>query len=165
LKKSGQKSTGSNNNRSTGPFTASDSMTLSHTITEQGICSFRSRAWSTKNQFPLVFPAAIPNLAPVIFCKPVKDQKPVLKTGQNHPQQIPVLPDCSEQNTARAEMNYSILVVDYVSGVKNVVEGWITGNKVVFHAKPPTNNTFKNSTALLTTKNFKKVVFCHHTCC
>jgi hypothetical protein len=87
-------------------------------------------AWSTKNQSPLVFSATIPNLAPVIFCKSVKDQKPVLKTGQIHPQQIPVLPDCSEQNTAKAEMNYSIPVVGSDSGGKNIVEVWMTGNIV-----------------------------------
>jgi hypothetical protein len=58
----------------------------------------------------LFLPAAIPNLAPVIFCKPVKDQKPVLKTEQKNSQQCPTLPDFPGQNTARAEMNYRIPV-------------------------------------------------------
>jgi hypothetical protein len=67
-------------------------MTLSHAITKQGICSFRSQADSNKKSNScLFFPAAIPNLARVIFCKPVKDQKPVQKTEQIHPQQNPAL--------------------------------------------------------------------------
>jgi len=71
----------------------------------------------------LFFPAAIPNLAPVIFCKPVKDQKPVLKTEQIHPQQNPALPDFPGQNTARAEINFRMPEVDKDSGEKKYCEG------------------------------------------
>jgi hypothetical protein len=90
----------------------------------------------------LFFPAAIPDLAPLIFCKPVKDQKPVLKTEQIDLQQIPALPDFLWQNTARAERNYKMPEVNIDFSGRNIEEVWMTGNKVVFHAKPPTNNTF-----------------------
>jgi len=71
----------------------------------------------------LFFPAAIPNLAPVIFCKPVKDQKPVLKTEQIHPQQNPALPDFPRQNTARTEMNFRMPGVDNDYGDRNYCGG------------------------------------------
>ena len=109
-------------------------MTLSHAITKQGICSFRSQAHSNKkSNSRLFFPAAIPNLAPLIFCISTKDQKPVQKTEQIHPQQNPALPDFVGQNTARAEINLRMPEVDSDSGGRNIVEVWMTGNRVTNH--------------------------------
>jgi hypothetical protein len=71
----------------------------------------------------LFFPAAIPNLAPVIFCISINDQKPVQKTEQINSQQNPALPDFPGRNTARAEIDYRMPGVDSDSGGRNYCGG------------------------------------------
>jgi hypothetical protein len=86
----------------------------------------------------LFFPAVISNLAPVIFCKPVKDRKPVQKTEQKNLQQCPTLPDFVGKNTAREEMTYEMPGIGNVSGKRNIVVVWMTGNRITGHAKKRT---------------------------
>jgi len=45
-------------------------------------------------------------------------------------QRNPALPDYPERNTAREEINEKMPGIDNVSGVKNVVEVWMTVNIV-----------------------------------
>jgi hypothetical protein len=79
----------------------------------------------------LFSPAAIPNLALLIFCTSIKDQKPVLKTEQIDSQKNPAFPDFPGENAAREGMTYEMPGIGNVSGGKNIVEIWTTGNRVI----------------------------------
>ena len=81
------------------------------------------------------------------------------KTEQNHPQQIPALPDFAGQNTVRAKIDYRMPGIDNVFGVKNVVEVWMTGNKVVFHLSPPQTTHLKIPQPYSQPKILKKLFF------
>jgi hypothetical protein len=107
----------------------------------------------------LFFPAAIPNLAPLIFCTSIKDQKPVLKTEQIDSQKNPALPDFPGQNTARAKIDYRMPVVDKDSSGKNIVKVWMTRARVVCHVKKDKTIQIKNNLCLRITH----LVFCQRT--
>jgi hypothetical protein len=79
----------------------------------------------------LFLPAAIPNLALLIFCTLIKDQKPVLKTEQIDSQKNPAFPDFPGENAARTEMNYRMPGIDSDFGERIIVVVWMTGNRVI----------------------------------
>jgi hypothetical protein len=117
----------------------------------------------------LFFPAAIPNLARLIFCTSTKEQKPVQKTEQNHPQQNPALPDFVGQNTAREGMTYEMPGIGNVFGERIIVMVWMAGNMVRFYAEriesQSTLHTFANPRANAQTKACKRAaILLRHPC-
>ena len=112
-----------------------------------------------KSNSRLFFPAAIPNLARVIFCISVKDQKPVQKTEQIDSQQNPAFPDFPGQNTARAKIDYRMPVVDDNHDGGIIVEIWMTRARIVCHVKKDKTIQIKNNLCLRITH----LVFCQRT--